>query len=52
MSEEVFLDKGSKRRVQDIRWKRYEILTAILFGVVAAVLSIAAALWMMTHDFD
>ena len=52
MSEEVFLGKGSKRRVRNIRWKHYEILTAILFAVVAAALSIAAALWMMTHDFD
>jgi hypothetical protein len=52
MSEEVYLDKGSKRRIRKIHWKPYEILSAILFAVVAAVLSIAAALWMMTHDID
>jgi hypothetical protein len=52
MSEGVYLDKGSKRKMRKIYWKRYEILSAILFAASAAAVTIAVAIWMMTHDFD
>jgi hypothetical protein len=52
MSEQVYLDKGSKRRIRKIYWKRYEILSAIMFAATAAAVTIAVAVWMMTHDFD
>jgi hypothetical protein len=52
MPEEVYLDKGSKRRIRSIRWRRSEIFSAILLAVGAAVLSIGVAVWMMTHSFD
>ncbi|HET6216731.1 MAG TPA: hypothetical protein VFE27_06895 [Acidobacteriaceae bacterium] len=52
MSEEVYFDKGSKRRIRRIRWKRSEILSAIALAVTAIGLSIAATVWVMTHPFD
>ena len=52
MPEEVYLDKGSKRRIRSIRWRHSEILSAILRAVGATALSIAVAVWMMTHSFD
>jgi hypothetical protein len=52
MSEQVYLDKGSKRRIRKIYWKRHEILSAILFAASAAAVTIGAAIWMMTHDID
>jgi hypothetical protein len=52
MQEEVYLDRGSKRRIRNICWKRSEIMSAILFGAAAIALSIATAVWVMTHSFD
>jgi hypothetical protein len=52
MQEEVYLEKGSKRRIRRIYWKRSEIMSVILFAVVAIALSIATAVWVMTHSFD
>jgi hypothetical protein len=52
MQEEVYLDKGSKRRIRSISWKRSEIASAVLFAAGAIALSIATAVWVMTHSFD
>jgi len=52
MQEEVYLQKGSKRRIRRICWKRSEIVSVILFAVGAIALSIATTVWVMTHSFD
>jgi hypothetical protein len=52
MQEEVYLEKGSKRRIRRICWKRSEIVSAVLFAVGAIALSIATTVWVMTHSFD
>jgi hypothetical protein len=52
MQEEVYLEKGSKRRIRRICWKRSEIMSVILFAVGAIALSIATAVWVMNHSFD
>jgi hypothetical protein len=52
MSGEVYRDRGSKRRIRIIRWKRSEVLSAILIAVGAIGLCIAVTVWMMTHPFD
>jgi hypothetical protein len=52
MSRAMYFDKGSKRRVRQIRWRRLELATAILFALGATILSIYLALWMSTHPFD
>lgn len=44
--------KGSKKRVQQIVWRRREILSAILLLLFAAIFSVWLALWLQTHEFD
>lgn len=49
---EINLDKGSKRRVRQIRWKRSELVSAALVLVAVAIVIVCLALWIMTHSFD
>jgi hypothetical protein len=46
------LGKGNKRRVQQVRWKRLEILHAILLLIVVSVLVILVTIWFEGHNFD
>ena len=43
------LDKGHKRRVRRIRWKRSEIVSAIVLTIVMMLLSIYLAWWLARH---
>ena len=52
MSEELFLDKGSKRRVDRIHWKVFEVVSLIALGLGLTALSVFTALWMMSHPVD
>ena len=52
MSGQRNLDKGNKRRIRQIRWKRSEIVSAILFTIVMTLLCVYLALWLATHPFD
>ena len=49
---EINLDKGSKRRVRLIRWKRFELVSATLLLFAVAIVIVCLALWVMTHSFD
>lgn len=48
----IYLDRGSKRRIRQIRWKALEIfsLVALFFGVF--VLSLLFAIWMVSNHMD
>jgi hypothetical protein len=52
MARAMYFDRGSKRRVQRIRWRPTEVVTAFLFGLGMTAFSIYIALWMMSHSFD
>jgi hypothetical protein len=52
MSRAMYFDRGSKRRVQQIRWKVFEVATAILFALGVTAFSVYIALWMVSHPFD
>jgi hypothetical protein len=52
MSRAMYFDRGSKRRVQRIRWKPFEVATAILFALGLTGFSIYVAVWMLSHPFD
>lgn len=52
MSARVNLDKGSKRRVRQVRWKRSEIIMLILIAVAITIVTVWLALWVASHDFD
>jgi len=43
---------GSKRRLANIRWKRWEIVHAVLLFLLMAAFSIWAGIWIATHHFD
>ena len=40
----VIFDKGSKRRMQNIRWKRHEILSVVSLFLITIVLGVWLAL--------
>jgi hypothetical protein len=52
VSAKVNLDKGNKRRVRQIRWKRPEIVSVVLLLLVVVIETICIAWWLMTHSFD
>ena len=52
MSAKVNLDKGNKRRVRQIRWKRSELVSAALLLLAVAIVIVCLALWIRTHSFD
>jgi hypothetical protein len=43
---------GSKKRVQLVRWKLYEVATVIFLAVIMAAFCIWLAWWLTTHHFD
>jgi hypothetical protein len=45
-------NKGSKRRIQQVRWTAREIISAALLLLAMAVLSVVLALWFASHDVD
>jgi hypothetical protein len=43
---------GSKRRVERIRWKRSEIVQALLLFLFMTAFSFWVGIWIATHHFD
>ena len=52
MSRQRNLDRGNKRRSRQIRWKRSEIFSAIIFTVAMNFLFVFLAWWLARHPFD
>lgn len=46
------LGKGNKRRVAQIRWKRREIVHAIIVFLLLAILGVWLAVWFEMHHLD
>jgi energy-coupling factor transporter transmembrane protein EcfT len=44
--------RGRKRKVRQVRWKRADIVSVILFALAIAILSVSLAWWLTTHPFD
>jgi hypothetical protein len=49
MSKGITFDKGSKRRLKQIRWKIGEIITLALFTLLAIAVTALAVLWEIHH---
>jgi hypothetical protein len=45
-------DGGSKRRIAQIRWRRWEIIHAIILLLLMALFTIWVGVWIGTHHFD
>jgi hypothetical protein len=43
--------KGSRKRVEGVRWKPSEIANAILLAAVMVILCLAVAFWLESHPF-
>ena len=52
MSAEKILGKGTKRRISQIRWKRREVVHAVVLFVLMAIFSVYLAVWFEVHHFD
>jgi hypothetical protein len=48
----ITFDRGSKQRIQEIRWRPLQILSAILLLLIAITLCIVLAFWEVSHYFD
>jgi hypothetical protein len=44
--------RGNKRRVAQIRWKRWEIVHAVILSLLMTAFSLWVGLWLATHHFD
>jgi hypothetical protein len=44
--------RGSKRRVEQIRWKRWELIHALILAALMAVFCLWVGIWIATHHFD
>jgi hypothetical protein len=49
---ETKLDKGSRRKVRLVRWKRSEKLSMLLLFLVVVIETLWVAWWLMRHSID
>jgi ABC-type uncharacterized transport system permease subunit len=50
MSRVISFDKGSKRRIKQIRWNQVEITSAVLLSLVLIFLCLFFAIWESFDD--
>ena len=49
MSKVITFDKGSKRRMKQIRWKLRDLIIAVLVSLIVLGLGVMFALWEVSH---
>jgi hypothetical protein len=52
MADVPFWDRGSKRRIARIHWKRWEVVHAVILALLAIAFSLWVGFWIATHSFD
>lgn len=52
VSRAIKLGRGNKRRIQLVRRKCYEIVSAILFALTMVIFLVLVELFVMSHNFD
>ena len=50
MSKVITFDKGSKRRLRQIRWKLIEIFTLALLAILIFATSFFVLMWELQHE--
>jgi hypothetical protein len=50
MSKVITFDKGSKRRLKQIRWKLFEVFSLALLAVLGFAACILVLLWQLDHE--
>jgi len=49
MSRVITFDRGSKRRMKEIRWKLREVLSAVALSLIVLGLGVLLAFWEVSH---
>ncbi len=49
MRKVINFDKGSKRRLKQIRWKLFELFSLALLAVLVFAMSLLVMLWELDH---
>lgn len=49
MSRVITFDKGSKRRIKQIRWKLREVISAVFLSLIILGLGVLLAFWEVSH---
>lgn len=44
--------RGSRRRIDQIRWKRWEVIHAVILFLLMMAFSIWIGFWIATHHLD
>jgi type II secretory pathway component PulL len=44
--------RGSRRRIAQIRWRRWEVIHVFILLLLMMVFSIWVGIWIATHNFD
>jgi hypothetical protein len=44
--------RGSRRRIAQIRWKRWEVIHALILLLMMMAFSIWIGIWIATHNVD
>lgn len=52
MAEVRFWNRGNKRRVAQIRWKRWEVIHALILTLLMSAFGLLVGIWIATHHFD
>lgn len=49
MSRVITFDKGSKRRIKQIRWKLREVISVVFLSLIVLGLGVWLAFWEVSH---
>lgn len=52
MPEAKILGKGSKRRIAQIKWTRWQIVHAVILSILLAIFAVWLAVWFETKHLD
>jgi hypothetical protein len=48
----IYLDRGSKKRIRQIRWRPLEIFSFLLLFLGVFMLSLLFTIWMVSNHMD
>jgi hypothetical protein len=48
----ITFDKGSKKKIQRIRWTRMELVSAVVLSIFLMAACVLVVLWYASHDRD
>ena len=52
MRKVISFDRGSKKKLQMIRWTRSEIVSAVLLGCIVMAVWFEVLMWFLSHESD